>query len=222
MTKPGHFLLVCLLLADSAMAAPEQEDEFIFPDDDLAERIAAMNEGQLEFLTESNAEKIFHSYNSITIDENSTTTGWVKLKQCYHHLDPVGKIEIVYQYKQHSNLAITSYKNIGKATIKNNNIELEDVLPDASICMSADIQNFYKASENEYVLVNGPYHRKYFDGYFPFHLTLDIHYPKSLISFTGSTPNEQAGFIFQFSDNHIQVDTTFEGILETRFHFSRI
>lgn len=193
----------------------------MFPDDDLEERIAAVNEGTLEFLPATDAEKVFESHNVITIDADSLNSGWVKLLQCYRNLDPVGKIEIVYQYRQNECLRIESHENIGLAEVRGNSLVLEDVGHNARLCLSANIRNFYPTSATEFVLRNGPYHRKFFDGYFPFHLKLEIRYPQQLISFSGISPEQQDGFHVQQQDGQLLIDTLFEGVLSTEIQFRR-
>ena len=68
-------------------------------------------------------------------------------------------------------------------------------------------------------LINGPYHRRFLDGFYPYHVSLNIHYPYSLLLFQDSTPEQQNGFSVIQETNKIIIDTYFEGILNTEIRF---
>ena len=200
--------------------AVNPDDDFAFPDDDLEERIAAVNEGTLRFIETETDDKVLLSENTITITTSSLSDGWVKLQQCYQNLDPIGKVEVIYQYKNIKNLRIVSFNNIASAKLVNQTVQLEDIEKDARLCVSADIRNLYKQTENTYVLINGPYHRKFFDGYYPLNVHLQIIFPDTLLKFTRMTPKEQPGLTLNQSGNRLTVNALFEGRLITEITFA--
>lgn len=216
--KQSLLVLTCLFTSMAIAAKPD--DDFVFPDDDLAERIAAVNDGSLRFIEKEIDNDVLLSENIITITASSLSDGWVKLQQCYQNLDPIGKVEIIYQYKGMKNLAIVSHSNIASARLVNETVQLEDVEAGARLCVSADIRNLYKQPHNTYTLINGPYHRKFFDGYYPLNVQLEIVFPHTLLKLIRVTPVEQPGFKLGQSENRLIINALFEGKLITEVTFS--
>ncbi|HEY9052914.1 MAG TPA: hypothetical protein VIQ03_15290 [Gammaproteobacteria bacterium] len=213
-------LLTTFIFASMAVAATPEDDDFVFPDDDLEQRIAAVNEGPLHFMETAANDNVLRSENFITITTGSLSDGWVKLQQCYQNLDPIGKTEIIYHYKSMKDLRIVSFSNISSAKVVNQSVQLEDIEPGARLCVSADIRNFYKQSDNTYSLISGPYHRKFFDGYYPLNVYLEITYPKDWLSVITVTPIAQTGFTLNLEQHRIRIDALFEGKLTTEIKFA--
>ncbi|NOX42641.1 MAG: hypothetical protein GXP19_02765 [Gammaproteobacteria bacterium] len=180
-----------------------------------------VDEGKLVFLAQLPDKPLLHSINEITIDANSIDNGWVRLAQCYKNLDPVAKADIVYRYRFMRNLKISSILNIGAARIREQLIELEDVQRKAELCVKAEVRVFYQNPDGSYSLVNGPYHRKYLDGYFPYHVTLVIHYPENQLKHIANQPAEQSGFSLKKEKNKLLIDTVFSGTLNTEIIFGK-
>ena len=59
-------------------------------------------------------------------------------------------------------------------------------------------------------------------GYFAFHLTMNIHYPTSLLKFFSHKPQPQTGFIINKNPGTISVDCYFTGKLHTEFRFKKL
>ena len=170
-----------------------EELEAWFENDEIAPTLPT-SEGKLKFLTELPHKPPTHSYNKITITQQSIKNGWVELYQCYSQLDPVPETVIAYRYKTMRNLAIQSKNNIGDVSIKGQSVELMDVRKEAKLCISAEIKIFYQNKDGRFRLVNGPFHRRFLDSYFPYKVTLDIDYPSAMIQFVKSVPASQKGF----------------------------
>lgn len=177
------------------------------------------SDSHLTFIAPAKNKPALHSINEITISPQSLKTGWVDLLQCYQHLDPVPEMEVVYNYKNMRKLKIIKSKNIEQAFIKGQSVQLENVQRNSQLCISTEVKNFYKNKNGYFKLKNGPYHRKFLDGYFPFHLTLKVNYPSTLLKFISSKPKSQFGFVLNQSDNTILIDSYFTGKLYTEITF---
>ena len=207
-------LLFCLspiheTYADTGMTEAELERWFN-KDDSFPVQV---DEGQLVFLSAKPEKPVLHAITELTIKQQSIISSWVNLSQCYKHLDPVASTAVVYQYQSMKNLRILSTQNIGSANVVNQTIELENVLPDAQLCIAAEVKIFNRLSDNTFSLVNGPYHRKFLDGYFPYHISLSIHYPESKLKIIGTSPAPQSGFQVKSDENKIMFDSVFAGKL---------
>lgn len=179
----------------------------------------AVSEGELRFLLEQPAKSVLHSLNKLTVFTTSLDDGWVALSQCYQNLDPVAETEVVYRYKSMRDLKIVGYKNIGAARIKGQSIQLMNVHKMAELCISAMVRIFYQNPDGSYSLINGPFHRKFLDGYYPYHLTLEVIYPGSRLKLKHTRPAEQPGFSVRKQNGKLLLDGFFEGILNVEIVF---
>jgi hypothetical protein len=209
-------LLPSNIFADEGMTEDEQEkwfneDESFSPDQ--------INEGELEFLHQPPEKPVLHSLNILTINQDSIENGWVMLEQCYKHLDAVPDAEVVYRYKSIRDLKVSSKRNIETVLVKGQSVQLTNIAHDAELCVKAEVRIFYKNPNGTFSLINGPFHRKFLDGYYPYHVTLKINYPSYLLRYVSTKPEAQAGFSVKQTENIILVDSYFEGILNTEIIF---
>lgn len=197
----------------------ETEIEKWFNEDNILP--VQVDEGELLFLSEATEKPVLHSRSELTIDQHSINSGWTTISQCYRYLDPVARTEIVYQYQSIKNFHILSKQNIQSAKIKKNSIVLENVLLNAQLCIRADVQIFNRQSNNTFSLKSGPYHRKFLDGYFPYHVTLIIHYPEKKLKIITTNPPKQPGFQVKSEVNKVIFDSVFSGKLNIEAIFEQ-
>jgi len=224
--RPLKTLFLCAVLAAFnispvyAVVPTEQTpgDDWFNENSDLS--IEDVNEGELEFIAPITDKSILHSGSVLSITEKSLQTGWVGLDQCYRNLDPVGKTDVVYRYKNIKQLKITSSDNIGEARVDGQIIQLEDVSSSAYICVQAEVQILEKTSQGTFVLSNGPYYRQFLDGYYPYHVTVSISYPADKLKYSRISPAPQPLFEVIQQPGKLLVDTWFEGILMIDIKFS--
>jgi hypothetical protein len=204
------------ICADEGMT-PDEQEKWFNEDDSFSP--AQINEGELKFLTKPPKKPVLHSLNVLTVSQDSIENGWVLLEQCYKHLDPVPDTAVVYRYKSMRGLRVTSKRNIETALVKGQSVQLSNITHNAELCIKAEVRIFYKNPNGTFSLVNGPFHRKFLDGYYPYHVTLKINYPSSLLKLIKTSPEAQAGFKIKESNNVIFIDSYFEGILNTEIIF---
>ena len=215
-------LFISLLFFTPAILAkeylsPAELEKWFNSDDELP--TSKVNGGQLNFLNANSHKNIFHSEINITIDQNSIDNGWTTLTQCYSNLDRVARTAVTYRKNLIKDLKVLSSKNIKHTKVLGNKVFLNHVTKDASLCIGATARNFYQNEDKSFSLVNGPYHRKFLDGYYPYHLKLNIHYSPKL-KFSFNTPKPQSGFQLKQNSNSLLIDTVFEGRLKTEFRFT--
>ncbi|MEJ2307983.1 MAG: hypothetical protein P8Z78_01545 [Gammaproteobacteria bacterium] len=210
-------LAFCLALGVPVYASSLDPDEAWFEADE-----AVVNTGDLHFLPRPVDSSVLHSLSRIEISPESLGSGWVSLRQCYYNLDRVPRVEVVYNYNEMRDLAVIGTRGIGKAEVKGQGVELEDVSKKASICVAARIRNFYAQPDGGYVLKNGPYMRRFLDGYFPFRVSLEVIYPQELLRFDSIAPAAQQGFSVETGSGRLAFDAWFEGRLETRIGFTAV
>jgi len=210
-------LRAVILLILTSVLHPSFADEF--PDDDLEERIEAVSDGELRFLPEPPAKPVHHHSNQIYISEESLTSGWVMLNHCHFLLDPVAAVQIVFHADNIRNIDITESLGIDRSWVEENRVELEGVGKDAKLCLSTHSKALH-ISEKGYELKNGPYMRRFFDGYYPMQISIEISHPKSLL-LVETQPMAQTGFKISNSGTVIKANGWFEGKLYTRFRFSK-
>jgi hypothetical protein len=228
---PSTFIVYLLLIlgfvlgvvpytnAQPPSSIADQQLESMF-EDDFEEKALQVNEGELEFLATPPVDKPIHTViNTITITGSSLETEWVTLHQCHKNLDAVAESEIVYQYKQMRNLRIEHYYGMDKAWIENQSVQMKDIEKGATLCVLADVRILRPNSNGGYSLRNGPYFRKYLDGYYPFHVQLNINYPKSSLSLKSTQPKRQRGFDVEEDNGSLKMNAWFEGKLMVEAQF---
>jgi len=181
--------------------------------DDSEQLIEDVNEGDLNFIAPITGKKILHSESKLTITDASLEAGWVDLQQCYRNLDPIGETDVVYRYKNIKRLKITSLSNIGEARVNGQTIHLQDVGASAHLCIQAEVQILEQVNDQNFSLTSGPYHLKFLDGYYPYHVTLTIRYPANRLNVTQVLPAPQALFKVIKQPGRLFLDTWFEGVL---------
>jgi len=212
-------LLSFHLCADEGMT-PDEQEKWFNEDDSFSPDL--ISEGKLKFLLEPPIKPVLHSLNVLTVTQDSIENGWVLLEQCYKHLDPVPDAEVVYRYKSMRDLTVTSKRNIETVLVKGQSVQLTNITQKAELCVKAEVRIFYKNPNGTFSLVNGPFHRKFLDGYYPYRVTLKINYPSSLLKPVQTKPEVQAGFNIKKSENVILVDSFFEGMLNTEIIFQPV
>lgn len=209
--RPSSFLLVSLLPV-LAWAAPSDDDLFF-------KSVAEVNEGELHFLTRPPAKAVHHHQNHILITDDSLATGWIKLEQCHRHLDSVPSMQIVYRPDGIRGLTILRSENIGKAWVQQHTVQLEQVGADATICIRAESRALSSVGTGLYGLANGPYMRRFLDGYYPMRVTMKVRLDSAKLSFLDISPPPQPGFSVHQEGREIGYDTWFEGRLNTLIRF---
>jgi len=201
------------------LTAAETPDGESWVDDDSKSRALQVNEGQLEFIDPIHNQSILHSDTHLWITNESMQTGWVKMQQCYRHLDAVGKTDVVYAYREMKNLQVTRVEQIEQVRVKQNGVELGRVEKGAVLCVQADVKILQHLSDKAYGLQNGPYHRKFLDGYYPYHVSLMVHYLSNEIQLKQVVPEAQKGFYVIEKRDGLSIDSWFEGELRIGLEF---
>ena len=181
-----------------------------------------VNEGELKFLENPPLKPGLHSINRISISQQSLATGWVLLEQCYEQLDTVPLTEIVYQYKFIRHLRITTQQNIESTRLNKKSVQLKNISKNAKLCIKAEVRILNKQDNGNYSLVNGPFHRQFLHGYYPFHLSLQVNYPSSRLTLVSTSPRRQKGFKVTETLDMLHIESHFEGRLTIELLFKLI
>ena len=178
-----------------------------------------VNDGHLVFLANNHDTTIHHHHNSLTIEPNSLQSGWISLEQCHSNIDKVPAAQILFKQGRVKDLKITLQKNIDRAWIEGASVQMEDIKADAVLCIQAKSHSLIHNGDGSFSLRNGPFMRRFLDGYFPIRVSLDLNYSTTNLVLTNFTPKIQNGFQLIEDHGKVHVDTVFEGKLQTEFHF---
>lgn len=200
------------LLPLCARAAPSEEALFF-------KNIDEVNEGELRFLVKAPDDKAHHHLNHITLTPDSLVSGWVKLEQCHEHLDAVPRSEIVYSPDRIRALRVLHAENVEQAWVEENTVQMRNIHHAALICIEAESRALLNEAPNNYVLRNGPYMRRFLDGYYPMRVTMRVSLGDSGLRFDSLVPDAQPGFAVQVGQDEVGYDTWFEGRLITAIKF---
>jgi hypothetical protein len=210
MTLRPHCLLLACLLAGAAHASDPFE----------LDSAADVNEGTLHFLLTPPDKPVHHHQNRIRLTEDSLASGWVGLYQCHDNLDKVARAQITFREGYVRDLKVEATTQIESAWIEGPSVQLRNVAAGARLCLSAETRALRDGGSGFYTLYNGPYMRKFLDGYYPMRVTLDVSYPPSL-SLVDVSPPAQPGLRVVESAGRLEADAVFEGELRTLIQFQR-
>ena len=178
-----------------------------------------VNEGTLVFLTQRPARQVHHHQNHLVIDADSLLNGWVRLRQCHAHLDRVPRAQITYNRERIRDLQIITSGNIEKSWVEDNTVQLRNVQENARLCVQAWTRALKANDDGSYSLRNGPFMRRFMDGYYPMRVSMQIDYAASGLQLVAMKPERQQGFDVTEQDGRLAFDAWFEGRLKTEFLF---
>ncbi|HSO06778.1 MAG TPA: hypothetical protein VLW45_06040 [Pelomicrobium sp.] len=208
--KPPRWILpliVCCLGAAPLAAAAEKS-------------AAEVNEGSLVFLDHLPLKPVHHHHNAIQISEGSLDDGWTLLTQCHENLDRVPATQIVFNPERIRNLQVVQTRNIGRAWVEGPSVQLKDVGANAEVCLRADARALRNHGDGTYTLMNGPFMRRFLDGYYPMRVSMSVKLLTQRIRFVGIDPVPQTGFrVWELADG-VNYDAWFEGRLFTVIRFA--
>ena len=181
----------------------------------------SVNEGSLFFPEKSPDQPVHFLHNRITISAESLTTGWVRLSQCHEYLDTVSAAQIVFNPERIRHLSVTLKRNIEAAWVDGPSVQLKQVSKQAKVCIDAETRALSIEGDGKYILRNGPFMRRFLDGFYPMRLRLDVSFPNQRLRLISVSPNPQPGFRLQQEDDKLSIETLFEGELFTELTFSQ-
>ncbi len=192
------------------------------PDELFFKGTAEVNEGELHFLTTPPERPVHHHHNRITILDSSLEDGWVRLDQCHRNLDAVPSAEVTYRPGRIRNLRVTRAVHIDGAWAEEHSVQLRNVRRGAELCVEAETLALAPNGEASYSLSNGPYMRRFLDGFYPMRVSMTVRLDTDKLRFVESIPEDQPGFTLRQQGNEVGYDTVFEGILTTVLRFDRV
>jgi hypothetical protein len=212
----GLALAACAGAAPPPMSAQELDAWF------NGKGAGEVNEGELTFLTTPPAKPVHHHQNRIRITQDSLASGWTELEQCHDNLDAVPAAQITFREGYVRDLRVVESQAIGKAWVEGASVQLQDVAPGARLCLAAQTRALNDSGSGYFTLNNGPYMRKFLDGYYPMQVSLKLEYPAQLLRVLDISPTEQPGFQISQKAGSVKIETFFEGELRTLVQFERL
>jgi hypothetical protein len=100
-------------------------------------------------------------------------------------------------------------------------VQLEGVGQGARLCISGEMRTLSDNGDGTFSLHSGPFMRRFLDGYYPMHVTLEVDYAGTGLRFLALTPAPQPGLSLSEGDHTVKIDAWFEGRLRTELRFSR-
>lgn len=216
------FVLLLLALPLSAAEPTPEELERWFEDDSRAQPYDFdVNSGELAFLAVLPDKRVPHSHNRLRILASSLDDGWLEQSQCHENLDPVPLAEVVYKYREMRDLRVVSTVGIERAWVEGQSVQMENISHGAVLCVAAAARLLRREGE-EYVMRNGPFQRRFLDGYFPLRVSLTLEYPAERLHVVSIAPPEQPGFAVRREPGRITLEALFEGKLYTEVRFRAV
>ncbi|WP_322520306.1 alpha/beta hydrolase [Guyparkeria halophila] len=181
-----------------------------------------VNEGELAFLPQEPAANSARMEKHLELKWESLDDGWARMHQCHHNLDPAAAVQIVYNDERTRDIRITRRDGVGRAEVDGPSVQMRDIERGASLCVAAQVLAILPHPDKAgYVVDNGPFMRRFLDGYYPMHVRLAVSWPEGMLAFEESSPPAQPGLAIESDDQGVTLEAYFEGRLESRLHLVR-
>jgi hypothetical protein len=180
---------------------------------------SSINGGELHFFSLPPPGLVHQHVKRLIITPDSLRTGWVQNEQCHYALDPVAELEVVFNPERVRDLRILRADHVGKAWVDGASVQLENVRPDAVLCLASENRILQGADGGErFMLIAGPFMRRFLDGYFPMKVVLSVDYPTELLALhdVGPAPLKPTPLP---DDGHLELTALFEGKLFVAMQF---
>ncbi len=197
------------------VSATPENDEFDWFDEDFEALTREVNEGELRFLEQPPEKPVHHHDNVITLNPGSLQHGWVGLRQCHYNIDNVSRAQILFREGRIRNIRITDSRHIGESWVEGASVQLTDIEKNSTLCLEAESLVLTAGEDGNYRINNGPYMRRFLDGYYPMHVTVQVVLADSGLEFASIKPESQPGFSVENNANEIRIEAWFEGRLRT-------
>ena len=198
-------------------AAWEDAEERAREEQRLLERARQVNEGELALLASPPAPDGARMEKRIVLDRQSLDDGWADMTQCHFNLDPAPAVQIVYNAERIRNLRITRRNGVEQARVDGPSVQMREIERGASLCVSARVLAIVPHPQAEgYLIENGPFMRRFLDGYYPMHVRLEIDWPAGMLELANSQPPAQPGLTIEADKAGIDLEAHFEGRLVSR------
>lgn len=211
------FILTLLVLFCLPVSGQDEDEAWL--EDDSEQRAREVNEGVLRFLPVPPAQPVHHYINRIRIHAGSLRDGWIGLEQCHEHLDAVPRAEVTFSPERIRKLRVLSAEGIGRAWVEGASVQLEAVAPGAGLCIAAESRALAALPGGRYLLRNGPYMRRFLDGYYPMHVSMQIELEVAGLEWEAVRPAPQPGFALSRRGRQVAIEAWFEGRLFTENYF---
>ena len=179
-----------------------------------------VNNGDLFFLETKPLKPVHHHRNTFTLYKTSLKDGWIKLEQCHSNMDRVPRVQVLFNKERIRDIKVLRSDAIEKAWVENNSVQLENVTDNAVLCIEAWSRALVKNKDGSYRLTNGSFMRKFLDGYFPIHVTIDVDFKATNLQLISVEPVAQNGFKITRTAKTVNMDAWFEGRLKTKLTFT--
>jgi hypothetical protein len=134
-------------------------------------------------------------------------------------MDQFSRVQIMFKKGRIRDLVITRADNISESWIEDNSVQLRDVKAGAMLCVSGWTRALESGEGGRFTMHNGPFMRKFLDGYYPMRVSMDVDYSGTGLQLVSVLPRQQTGFDVNERAESVSFDAWFEGRLRTELMF---
>ncbi|MCW8964544.1 MAG: hypothetical protein OQL16_12170 [Gammaproteobacteria bacterium] len=224
--RSKQYILCCLLLSwATGLWGQFTPQQLQWLESEQEHPAQVVNEGELVFIPTKAVKSEHHQSMHITLTRQSIATGWAEVSQCHENLDRVEKLEIVFHPQRIRKLQVTEFQQIKQAWSEGDRVIVRQVQAGSRICLRAESRVFHplkhQGMQAQFEMVNGPFMRRFLDGYYPLNLSLQVNYPDAYLQLLDVHPSQQPGWQIRYDAGQIFLKGRFEGKLFTRLRFAQ-
>ncbi len=220
--KTIFILMIMMQFVGMSYLVAAEQDVSDFEDarfeDDWQQKAEEVNEGVLHILQLRPDLNEYHHQSRLKITHESLKTEWVDMVQCHTNLDATSALQIVFTLDRVRDLRISSYSKINRVWVDENTVQLEDISPGSRLCLSLKTRAL-RINRKKITLKNGPFMRRFLDGYYPMRMSMRVEYPAETMRLLSIKPE---GIPERIENNGwLEIDVRFEGRLTTEINFEK-
>ncbi|MGD8853526.1 MAG: hypothetical protein PVI28_14140 [Gammaproteobacteria bacterium] len=135
----------------------------------------------------------------------------------------MSRTQVVYHQTRACDLSIISHQNIDRPWVEGHRVQLAGMQHGAAICIRDRTRTLEFNEDGSFSPRNGPFIRRFLEGYYPMHVSMNIEVPSQYLRFVDTRPHHQDGFEDGFEVEEtvdgVHADAWFEGKLFTKVRF---
>lgn len=170
----------------------------------------------LTYLADDDRRRVHEHDNRLHITATSLETGWVDIEQCHRGLGPMPNGVILFRADKTRGLEITHRSAIDIAETRDDRVIVRNAGANAELCVALEMQILDAVAPGRWTLSNGPFQRRFLDGYYPMQVRIDVDWAGlDLVLTEARPPGAEERIVHR--DDGFTFEARFEGVLRTAF-----
>ncbi|MFN4262762.1 MAG: hypothetical protein ACK4IT_03830 [Thioalkalivibrionaceae bacterium] len=177
---------------------------------------ARPSDARLVYLDAADSRQLHYHDNRLKITSSSLDDGWIEIQQCHRGLGPMPSGVIAFRDDRTRALKVVSSLDIETLEAREDRVVVRNAGSEAELCVALEMQLLEATAPGHWTLRNGPFQRRFLDGYYPMHVRIAVDWDGLDLRLTAASP-EGADERTESNARGFTFEARFEGVLRTAF-----